>query len=928
MSYDNFMWKIIYKILGKEKNINIVIDKDKQNPENIDEKVVDNILKEKYMHGGHLDVLKSMFNMVLLHHGEVPSSGEDFTLPYLDPSILKLLNSFRLASLKESAEGYAMFSNFKSIDDMVIIKTSRTKKDNRGILFEYFIGTIGINKLRSLVPNFAYILAIFKCNPLPIGKDKKIDGSKFCKEESDDSRFYVVYEKIKGMSLNDFVKNMVDENDTYKLLGYIMQIVFALIIAQREIGYVHYDLHTDNIMLRILPSPKVIEYDIDGKTYRIETDAIPTIIDYGFSHFVYNGIPLGGSTIPEYGIIPTLTCKGFDTYKFIMYIMNTSFKQNKKNNLFENISWMIEYFKDDQFGIYKAYKSKKVADLNLQFNYGFNLFYNVTGESPIYRDNPINFINWVQNFNKPFWDKKIKVSESSYNIPSNNIVENYRAKIDGRKIFNSHILDDMDDCSILDTDHRSYIINKYVSSEFSKILENFEINIKHPDILRKKIKLLSKKNEKNKESYNQNDLTILSIYTDELISVQKSIYLPEYENRISKVNTILDIKRLYDKMKILHSYIETYNNYKIFIEYSKISSRISTDSSIDEYHSKTLSIYKSYEQVKSEYIFESLRKKLDIINNVIYDINKKYIDPFMWNVSHTFIDALTTIQYVIDDIRLFYPEIEYAYITIENNVYNICLSMITKRGTLIYVPPRSGIQMKIALYSRELLEYIMYKNFNIKGISIPEFIDFVIVRSSSDEEIYKKIENTFTRKDKVESFKEIKYITDNELYKRLKLEDKLTLLDTGSPEMSKNLLDYIGVDESNIVTVNLSGSSDSFINQTEISENGNFPFSSNYFSIITALMVLHNIDDIESALLEIYRVLKPNGIFIIKEYDSELPYQKIISDIDTIISRKRTVVKSFYMSSNEIKNILRKNKFLFVDEKVDSRLTKYFIFSK
>lgn len=928
--YDDFMWKIIYNVLNKEKHLNIVIDKEKRNTESIDEKVVENILREKYMHGGHLDILKSMFNMILLHHGDTPSCDE-FNLPYLDQSILNLLNSFKLASLKDSSEGYAILSNFKSINDMVIIKTSKTKKDNRGILFEYFIGTIGINKLRTLIPNFSYTLAIFKYNPLLIGKDRKIDVKRFCKEDSEDTRFYVVYEKIKGISMDDFVHNMIDDNDVHKLLTYILQIAFALIIAQREIGYVHYDLHTDNIILRKLPSPRVIEYDIDGKTYRIETDAIPTIIDYGFSHFVYQGIPLGGKTMQKLGIIPTLTSKGFDLYKVIMYILNRSFKQKiSRFPSFKKISWIIEYFKNDPFGIYKAYQTKNLDSMTSAFDIGWENFYNLTNNSPLYNDHPMGFINWVQQVNKPFWDKYVKVSDSLYNIPSNNILESYGAKIDGKRIFNSEILDSIDDCSILENDHRSYIINKYVSDEFTKILDTFGMYIKNPDIVRKKIKFLSDKSEKNRETYRQNDLTILSIYTEELISVQQSIDLNEYEKRISHIRAIFDIKRLYPRMKILQSYIETYNNYKMFIEYSKISSRVVSDSSIDEYHSKALSIYKSYEQSKSEYIFEKLRNQLDIINRVLYDNDKNYIDPSRWYVTNLFTDSLTTIQYVVDDIRLFYPEIEYAFIDIEKIVYNIALVLIIKRSTAIYVPPRSGIQMKIAvLSSREEVNYLMYKYFKPKDISVSNFLDIVSDTIKPDGEIYNQLEKMFDRKNIPESFNGIKIVIDNERYNTLKLEDKLTLLDTGSPEMSYNILDYIGVDETNVTTINLSGIDKTFINQTESNVNGKFPFASDYFSLITSLMVLHTIDDISDLLSEIHRVLKPKGLFIIREYDSGMPWQKIISDIDTIIRSKNTSPKqNFYMSSRQIKDILKRNGFVFVDERVDSNLTKYFIFSK
>ena len=94
--YKDFQWEIIFKILSEEKHLNLFIDKEKQTIENIDEKVVDNILSQKYMKGNNLDILKSMFNTVLMHHVDSEDSSDKLKLPYLDNSIVNLLNSFKL----------------------------------------------------------------------------------------------------------------------------------------------------------------------------------------------------------------------------------------------------------------------------------------------------------------------------------------------------------------------------------------------------------------------------------------------------------------------------------------------------------------------------------------------------------------------------------------------------------------------------------------------------------------------------------------------------------------------------------------------------------------------------------------------------------------------------------------------------------------
>ena len=97
---------------------------------------------------------------------------------------------------------------------MVIVKTARSSDVNMDILYEYFIGTIGINKLRSLTPNFAYTLALFQCNPLII-KNSQVDLKKFCTDDINniDSRNYVIYEKIIGESMGGSTED--EDNANY-----------------------------------------------------------------------------------------------------------------------------------------------------------------------------------------------------------------------------------------------------------------------------------------------------------------------------------------------------------------------------------------------------------------------------------------------------------------------------------------------------------------------------------------------------------------------------------------------------------------------------------------------------------------------------------------------------------------------------------------
>jgi hypothetical protein len=64
----------------------------------------------------------------------------------------------------ESAHGYVVFTDLLNIKNALIIKTPKDDVEIRNILFEYYIGSRFLNKLREKTPNFMYTYGIFMCN--------------------------------------------------------------------------------------------------------------------------------------------------------------------------------------------------------------------------------------------------------------------------------------------------------------------------------------------------------------------------------------------------------------------------------------------------------------------------------------------------------------------------------------------------------------------------------------------------------------------------------------------------------------------------------------------------------------------------------------------------------------------------------------------
>ena len=146
----------------------------------------------------------------------------------------------------------------------VIKGTSDRMKELENI-HEAYIGTMAINNVVKYIPNFAYVFG-------------KYDG---------EYKSTVIMEHIFGSTLGQWI-----ESRSFNMRDFIfilIQLAMALEVAQKQIGFVHWDLTPWNIMIQTLPRPIAFDYMIDGKNiFRVHTKIIPVIIDYGKSHVIHN----------------------------------------------------------------------------------------------------------------------------------------------------------------------------------------------------------------------------------------------------------------------------------------------------------------------------------------------------------------------------------------------------------------------------------------------------------------------------------------------------------------------------------------------------------------------------------------------------------------------------------------------------------------
>lgn len=276
---------------------------------------------------------------------------------YMNNRIRSILKNMKQIGA-DSANGYALVSDFKSADKMFVVKVSKNPQNDE-LLHELFVGLYGTNLLRKYIPNFSYIFGGFKCSPPLIDQESKRVVS-WCLNDRNAVN-YVIYEYINpSISFGDYIKTCTGP----EFINIYLQILYALRLGLKLIDFTHYDLHPENILLREMEQKDFqIQYETEKGMEYIRTKYVPTIVDFGMSHIKYGTEHFGKSGLIAYSIYPYRSWIMHDAYKLLMFGIFHGYRANN-SNVINELTKIFRFFNKTEDPITAA---------NSQIKYYFSL---------------------------------------------------------------------------------------------------------------------------------------------------------------------------------------------------------------------------------------------------------------------------------------------------------------------------------------------------------------------------------------------------------------------------------------------------------------------------------------------------------------------------------------------------------------------------
>ncbi len=233
-----------------------------------------------------------------------------------------------------------------------------------------------------------------------------------------------------------------------------------------------------------------------------------------------------------------------------------------------------------------------------------------------------------------------------------------------------------------------------------------------------------------------------------------------------------------------------------------------------------------------------------------------------------------------------------------------------------------------------ILKKILFKGMVIPTTFNNNVIYNIIKTGKNDQEIYASLlayyntlepqKDSNTKSKRGEGIAKIikKLLQNRKLYKYVKRSTK-KYLDVGAGDCSitKEIGAALGIGKKNIYGLELKENDDHYIGKHDYSSNVedlgciyktydglHMPFDDNTFDYVSLLMVLHHVgndDTLDKFVKEVKRIMKPDGVLIVREHNCDSEEMKAIIDIEHItyevINQKKEInnYHAWYKSAKE-----------------------------
>jgi hypothetical protein len=211
------------------------------------------------------------------------------------------------------------------------------------LIHEYFIGKYVVNNLADILPTFTKTHAFITITGEPIFIDgypvlqlcKPLNLNEISKKNYDDIQGMIIIDHIKGNSLASVVPTITLESLSLILLNLFM----SLKEGYNKYGFVHWDLHTENIILR----EDIRSFKYEDKIYRCG-EYLPVIFDYGYSQGNNNGEEYKTYERLGAGLNPDWKNKFIDIWKLLNTLIYDCYLQ-ERHDLYQFLkSFIIKFF--------------------------------------------------------------------------------------------------------------------------------------------------------------------------------------------------------------------------------------------------------------------------------------------------------------------------------------------------------------------------------------------------------------------------------------------------------------------------------------------------------------------------------------------------------------------------------------------------------